>query len=168
MNSTETSSPTTNTNTSITTTQAGGKKEYRTQSSSSDGTKKIEDDSTPLVTMKRAKAPSSAQKDKEPTPKDEEEEEKKQPNTRPISASVPALDQDLIICPTEDRARVVSEAARHLGLPFVFFRVLFCEGTIGYGGEMTGVPPVQLSMVPCWVSVGDYENILMFQSPVMK
>jgi multidrug efflux pump subunit AcrB len=65
-----------------------------------------------------------------------------------------------MVTTTEERARVVAEAAKALGLPYVRFRAVFAEGRLSYGGEMSGTPSAKLRMGPVWVTVGDYENLL--------
>eukprot|EP01126_Amoeba_proteus_P039994 TRINITY_DN4242_c0_g2_i7.p1 TRINITY_DN4242_c0_g2~~TRINITY_DN4242_c0_g2_i7.p1 ORF type:complete len:471 (+),score=100.22 TRINITY_DN4242_c0_g2_i7:742-2154(+) len=76
-------------------------------------------------------------------------------------------DGDVIVCATDQRTKVVSEVARVLNLPYVPFCVLFCEGTFDYGGELIGTPPAVMPMLPCFITVGDYNN-LFFVRHLMK
>lgn len=59
---------------------------------------------------------------------------------RPASFSA---DDAIICCSSEERTRVVAEAAKALNLPFVRFRVAFVEGSLFYGAGMTGDTPVR-------------------------
>jgi len=72
-------------------------------------------------------------------------------------------DADIIVCTSSERALVVAEAAKRLGLPYVRFRLLFVEGTIAYAGDIayseSGATKT-LKMQPVWASLGDYDNIL--------
>ncbi len=55
---------------------------------------------------------------------------------------------------------MVAEAAKQVGLPYVRFSAVFAEGTIAYGGEMTGTPSATLRLQPVFVTLGDYGNLL--------
>jgi hypothetical protein len=77
----------------------------------------------------------------------------------------PLADEAIITCTSDERTRVVVDAAKALGLPYIRFRALFAEGTISYGGDMAvDTPEVQLDMQPVWVSVGDYDNVLVVRN----
>jgi hypothetical protein len=77
----------------------------------------------------------------------------------------PQADEAIITCFSDERTRVVVDAAKALALPYIRFRALFVEGTISYGGDL-GVdnPPVELDMQPVWVSLGDYDSILVVRN----
>ncbi len=55
---------------------------------------------------------------------------------------------------------MLAEAAKTMGMPYVKFDVLFAEGAVMYGGEMTGTPQAHLAMQPVWATLGDYCNLL--------
>ena len=83
-------------------------------------------------------------------------------------ANEPLGSPDLIICTTEERTAIVAEAAKELRLPYVRFDAVFVEGTIVYGGEMSDNEPEGVIMQPCWVSVGDYGNLLFMRGILHK
>ena len=73
----------------------------------------------------------------------------------------PLADEAVIVCTTDARTRVVSEAAKSLGLPYVRFRAVFVEGVLQYGGDGgIGKAPKRLKLQPVWISLGDYDNVL--------
>ena len=74
--------------------------------------------------------------------------------------AVPLVDAAIMVATTDERARVAAEAAKALGLPYVRFCAIFAEGTVAYGGEMSGTPAVTIPMQPVWATVGDYHNLL--------
>jgi hypothetical protein len=74
----------------------------------------------------------------------------------------PLADEAIIVCTTEERARVVAEAAKRLELPYVRFHCLFAEGRIAHDDPDGGVSDQKgyLPMQPVWVTLGDYDSIL--------
>lgn len=84
------------------------------------------------------------------------------PAVKPLPQEILALaDEAIMVTTTDERARVVAEAAKALGLPYVRFRAVFAEGRLTYDGDgMWDTPPAKLRMGPVWVTVGDYENLL--------
>lgn len=65
----------------------------------------------------------------------------------PLAPGVDALaDEAIIVCATEERALLVAEAAKQLGLPYARFRILFVEGRLQEGGEAFMEPPKTISM----------------------
>jgi hypothetical protein len=72
--------------------------------------------------------------------------------------SLPA--DDVIICNNAQRTQIVAAAALKMELPYVPFRALFVEGDIKFWGDgLIGAPPLFVSMLPTWLSLGDYDNI---------
>lgn len=74
----------------------------------------------------------------------------------PLAPGVDALaDEAIIVCATEERALLVAEAAKQLGLPYARFRVLFVEGRLQEGGEAFMEPPKTISM-----QVNDFSGVI--------
>jgi hypothetical protein len=75
---------------------------------------------------------------------------------------MPDLSSDeIVVCANEQRTQVVLAAALAMGLPYVPFRAVFVEGDLTYGGS-AGLdnPGDTVRMLPTWLSLGDYDNIL--------
>jgi hypothetical protein len=65
----------------------------------------------------------------------------------PLAPGVDTLaDEAIIVCATEERALLVAEAAKQLGLPYARFRILFVEGRLQEGGEAFMEPPKTIDM----------------------
>ena len=79
------------------------------------------------------------------------------------SSSESPFKQNIIVCATAQRTKLVASLARDLGLPYVPFRIFFVEGAAQYGGGMSGDEPKMISMRPLWVSMGSYDNILFLE-----
>jgi hypothetical protein len=69
-------------------------------------------------------------------------------------------EDDVIICNNAQRTQIVAAAALKMQLPYVPFRAVFVEGDIKFWGDgLIGAPPLSVSMLPTWLSLGDYDNI---------
>ena len=67
---------------------------------------------------------------------------------------------DLIVCENESRTKVVCEIARHLGEPYVPFKLLFVEGIVqAYDGDMAFGGANSVPMMPVALVIGDYHNV---------
>ena len=60
------------------------------------------------------------------------------------------------------------QVARKLQLPYAPFKMLFVEGVTQYAPEGDLMPPVQIPVMPAWISVGDYDNIFSYQKLATK
>jgi hypothetical protein len=83
------------------------------------------------------------------------------------SAPPPLADADIITCTSDERTRVVLAAAAALALPYIRFRALFVEGTLSYEGDVAHGPrgpTAALRMQPVWVSLGDYDSVLLVRN----
>ena len=76
---------------------------------------------------------------------------------------IPTAVGDVLICSSPEHARVVSDMARVLELPYLPFRLWVVEGTNSYGEGRMGTPSIHFSRLPVWFSVGDYDNIVGFR-----
>ena len=77
------------------------------------------------------------------------------------------VDDEVICCESDERTAVVAELARTLDLPYVRFRMVFVEGIVifNYGGDMS---KEKVPVLPAWVSLGDYDNILLYRKVAYK
>lgn len=71
-------------------------------------------------------------------------------------------DDDLIIFGSNEPYQEFLETIKIDRLPYVPFKVIFVEGTMAYGGEMSGTPPLSLKMTPVWCSFSENDNLLYF------
>ena len=85
----------------------------------------------------------------------------------------------ILLCPTQDAARVVAAMARSLQLPYVPFQIWFASGSSGSGhlsdrevsdgdeayDDASSNPDraTHFKQLPVWFSVGDYNNIVGFR-----
>lgn len=69
--------------------------------------------------------------------------------------------EQIIICQNAEKTKVFSKLAAELEQPMITFKIIFAEGTISFGGGMSGTNPVMVKMQPVYVTLGDYENILL-------
>jgi len=81
-------------------------------------------------------------------------------DTEHAETKTPLVDEDLIVCTSDQRTTVVVDAARRLRLPYVRFRLFFVEGTVRYEGDDVCNEKLTLNMQPVWASFGDYDNVL--------
>jgi len=67
---------------------------------------------------------------------------------------------EVVVCDSTERTSVVAAVAQRLDLDWIKFKVVFVEGSADFGqfeGKL-------LPMMAAWVSVGDYDNILLSRS----
>jgi hypothetical protein len=65
----------------------------------------------------------------------------------PLAPGVDTLaDEAIIVCATEERALLVAEAAKQLGLPYARFRILFVEGYVQKTGKAWREPATNIRM----------------------
>ena len=74
-----------------------------------------------------------------------------------------APSDDIIVCESEERMRVVADLARTLQLPYVPFKMIFVEGVLQTFGEC-GDDAFTLPLLPVWLSLGDHDSIFMFRN----
>jgi hypothetical protein len=76
----------------------------------------------------------------------------------------PLCDEAIIVTSTDERARVVAQAAKDLGLPYVRFQVIFAQGRAGDGdGSFRSSDDRVLPLQPVWATLGDHNNLLAFR-----
>ena len=80
--------------------------------------------------------------------------------------STEKFDEEVIICESHERAVVVANIAKTLGLPYIPFKMIFIEGDWIYsGGDASiGATPEHLPLTIVWLSFGDYDNIFTCSS----
>jgi hypothetical protein len=71
-----------------------------------------------------------------------------------------SLNDNVIICPTEEEALHLNELIKEYKLPYVLFKTMFVEGTTSYGGGMSDTDPLEYKMHPVFASFSEYNNIL--------
>lgn len=79
----------------------------------------------------------------------------KKSNVKEIS-----FNKQLLLFNNESDMKYANQLIKVNELPYITFKILFCEGSTTYGGEMTGTPAIKYKMLPFWVSFTDYNHIL--------
>ncbi|AYV81372.1 MAG: hypothetical protein Harvfovirus30_4 [Harvfovirus sp.] len=78
------------------------------------------------------------------------------------------LKDKIIFCPTPELALHINETIKVAHLPYINFKMILAEGSLSYGGEMSGTPTTSLNMTPMWVTFSDHNNILFKSHFVTK
>ena len=76
-------------------------------------------------------------------------------------------DPRVICCESAARTEVVASLAKELGLPYVRFKVVFVEGTLGIGGDAAygpRGPSTTVPLLPAWIELGDKSNLYWTES----
>lgn len=84
---------------------------------------------------------------------DETSSRKERRHVAPIDKK-PISTDDLIICTSPEQTDVLADIVRPQRLPYLRFRAIFAEGRVRSN----------LQMVPCYLALGDHENILFLQT----
>ena len=67
---------------------------------------------------------------------------------------------NIILCNTEEKYNDICTYIKNLLLPYIPFKLILCEGHIVYEDE-SSTPPMFLRMSPVYMSMGDYNNVLI-------
>lgn len=71
---------------------------------------------------------------------------------------------DFILNDTPEQTTFMLEIVKEQRLPYVPFKMVLVEGTLVYGGEASGNDPCEMDMSPVWISLSEYNNILLFKT----
>jgi hypothetical protein len=78
------------------------------------------------------------------------------------------FDDQIIICENSEKFDHVCSLVKDsdLELQYLPFRIIFAEGSLNYGGEMTGTPTQLVNMTPVWFSISENDNIMFYMNLV--
>jgi hypothetical protein len=87
-------------------------------------------------------------------------------NQKAIKNNSAHVNEDMIIFGSSVYYEEFLQQVKDNHLSYVPFKVVFAEGSLAYGGGMTGTPTKVLKMMPLWCSFSEADNIMFHAQPM--